>query len=514
MNDIFSAFTAKTPQGEMSPPPNTANRAGDNVPEYSVSEISNALKRTVEQTYNFVRVRGEVSGFKCPSSGHWYFSLKDDTSVLSAVCWRGVTSRMPTVPEDGMEVIVTGKLTTYGGRSSYQIVIDSLEPAGEGALLKLLEDRKKKLSAEGLFEQSRKMPIPVLPAIVGVITSPTGAVIRDILHRIDDRFPRPVLMWGVAVQGHGAAEQIAAAIDGFNQLPKQDAKRDAKRDNSSEGHTPVRPDVLIVARGGGSLEDLWAFNEECVVRAVAQSTIPIISAVGHETDTTLIDFVADRRAPTPTAAAEMAVPVRMELLHRVDELHYRGHSQMQKWLGDKHNHVENLFRALPDATSILGHAEQRMDDMWERLTMTGRTVIGTLEHRLQNYALQLKSPQDIVDKMHQSLQSYGERLHLSHGQNMVRINDRLASLSSLLESYSYRNVLKRGFTVIRDDTGQVIQSAHTMENGTSGTVEFYDGHRTATFANEPTQAKVQKSKDPKIAKSKSADKDEQGSLFE
>ena len=493
MNDIFSAFTADTGM-----PPQA--KAGDNVPEYSVSEISNALKRTVEQTYNFVRVRGEVSGFKCPSSGHWYFSLKDDTSVLSAVCWRGVTSRIPTMPEDGMEVIVTGKLTTYGGRSSYQIVIDSLEPAGEGALLKLLEDRKKKLSAEGLFDESRKRPIPLLPRAVGVITSPTGAVIRDILHRINDRFPRPVFLWGVAVQGQGAAEQIAAAIDGFNALPK--------RGDNEDKNGLVQPDILIVARGGGSLEDLWAFNEECVARAVAQSTIPIISAVGHETDTTLIDFVSDRRAPTPTAAAEMAVPVRAELLHRVDELHYRQKTHMQKWLVEKNNHVDNLFRALPDATSILGHAGQRVDDMWERFSMAGRTVIGTMEHRLQTLGLQIKPPHAIVEKMEQSLQSYGERLHISHGQNMNRITDKLNSVSALLESYSYRNVLQRGFAVVRDDTGQVIGRMDGIKNNTSATVEFFDGSRQAVFGDDIPQPKTKKPK-----KAKSTNTDEQGDLF-
>ena len=505
MHDIFTAFTG---QGEMSAPADlgadTAHKIGDNVPEYSVSEISNALKRTVEQTYNFVRVRGEVSGFKCPSSGHWYFSLKDDASVLSAVCWRGVTSRIATVPADGMEVIVTGKLTTYGARSFYQIVIDSLEPAGEGALLKLLEDRKKKLSAEGLFDDSRKMPIPVLPENIGVITSPTGAVIRDILHRINDRFPRRVLMWGVAVQGHGAAEQIAAAIDGFNRLPPANETIDFSP-NTPPPNEPQRPDVIIVARGGGSLEDLWAFNEECVARAVAQSTIPIISAVGHETDTTLIDFVSDRRAPTPTAAAEMAVPVRMELLHRVDELQYRAHHYMQKWLTDKNTHVDNLYRALPDAGSILGHAGQRLDDIWERCTLAGRTVFTTMEHRLQNYALQLKSPRDIVEKMEQSLQSYGERLHLSGGQNITRFQGRLDSVSALLESYSYRNVLQRGFSVVRGADGQVIQSVKNATVDTTATVEFYDGKRVATFSDGD--------KSPPKNQPKKINTDKQGDLF-
>lgn len=270
-----------------------------NVAEFTVTELSQALKRTVEENFSWVRVRGEVSGFKRAASGHLYMTLKDENAVLDAVCWKGVAARLGIAPEDGLEIIATGKLTTYPGRSKYQIVIDSMELAGEGALLKLLEDRRKKLAAEGLFDESRKRPLPFLPEVIGVVTSPTGAVIRDILHRLRDRFPRHVLVWPVLVQGKGAAEQVAAAIKGFNAI-------------RSGGAVP-RPDLLIVARGGGSLEDLWAFNEEIVVRAAAASEIPMISAVGHETDTTLIDFASDRRAPTPTAAAEIAVPVRAEL---------------------------------------------------------------------------------------------------------------------------------------------------------------------------------------------------------
>jgi len=270
-----------------------------NLPEYSVSELSQALKRTVEDTYPYVRVRGEISGFKRAASGHLYLALKDESAVLDGVCWRGVAGRLGIRPEDGMEVVCTGKLTTYPGRSKYQIVIEAMELAGEGALLKLLEDRRKKLAAEGLFDEARKKPLPFLPDVIGVVTSPTGAVIRDILHRLNDRFPRHVLLWPVLVQGEGAAAQIAAAIEGFNRI-------------APGGRVP-RPDVLIVARGGGSLEDLWAFNEEIVVRAAAGSVIPLISAVGHETDTTLIDYASDRRAPTPTAASEMALPVRADL---------------------------------------------------------------------------------------------------------------------------------------------------------------------------------------------------------
>ena len=268
-----------------------------NAPEFTVSELSSALKRTVEDAYGHVRVRGEISGFRGPhSSGHCYFALKDENAKIDAVIWKSAHYRMRFKPQEGLEVIATGRLTTFPGKSTYQIVIEALEPAGIGALMALLEERKKKLAAEGLFEEARKQLLPWLPEVIGVVTSPTGAVIRDILHRLDDRFPRHVLVWPVRVQGEGSAEQVAAAIRGFNALP--------------EGGRIPRPDVLIVARGGGSLEDLWSFNEEIVVRAAADSMIPLISAVGHETDITLIDFAADKRAPTPTAAAEMAVPVQ------------------------------------------------------------------------------------------------------------------------------------------------------------------------------------------------------------
>ena len=278
-----------------------AEPALNNVVEWTVSELSSALRRTVEDAYGYVRVRGEVSGFKGASpSGHVYFRLKDDKAVLEAVIWKGTFGRMRVRPEEGLDVIVSGKLTTFAGSSKYQIVIDSLEPAGIGALMKLLEERKKKLAAEGLFDEARKQLLPFLPEVIGVVTSPTGAVIRDILHRLEDRFPRRVLVWPVRVQGETSAAEVAAAIHGFNAMP--------------EGGPLPRPDLIIVARGGGSLEDLWSFNEEIVVRAAAASMIPLISAVGHETDITLIDFAADRRAPTPTAAAEMAVPVRAELM--------------------------------------------------------------------------------------------------------------------------------------------------------------------------------------------------------
>src|SRR5690242_149079 len=323
-----------------------AEPALNNVVEWTVSELSAALRRTVEDAYGYVRVRGEISGFKGASpSGHVYFRLKDDKAVLEAVVWKGTFGRMRVRPEEGLDVIVSGKLTTYPGSSKYQIVIDTLEPAGIGALMALLEERKKKLAAEGLFDEARKQLLPYLPEVIGVVTSPTGAVIRDILHRLEDRFPRRVLVWPVKVQGEGSAEQIARAIRGFNALPET-------------GRIP-RPDVLIVARGGGSLEDLWSFNEEIVVRAAAESMIPLISAVGHETDVTLIDFVADKRAPTPTAAAEMAVPVRAELFVEVAALARRTMLCWQRGHESRRNELRAVARAFPGLGELLAIPRQR-----------------------------------------------------------------------------------------------------------------------------------------------------------
>src|SRR5438128_917974 len=326
-----------------------------NLPEYTVSELSMALKRSIEEGFSHVRVRGEISGFKRHGSGHCYFALKDSDAVIDAVCWRNTAIRLPIRPEDGMEVVCTGRLTTYPGRSKYQLVIDSIELAGIGALLRILEERRQRLAAEGLFAAERKKKLPFLPRVIGIVTSPSGAVIRDILHRLADRFPRHVLVWPVAVQGEGAAAQIAAAIDGFSRI-------------APGGRVP-RPDLIIVARGGGSLEDLMPFNEEIVVRAAVASAIPLISAVGHETDTTLIDHASDRRAPTPTAAAEMAVPVRLDLIAELGGKTSRLTGGLSRLLAERRLQLGGLARGLPDPQDLLGAAAQRLDDRSERLRL-------------------------------------------------------------------------------------------------------------------------------------------------
>ncbi|MFL5069629.1 MAG: exodeoxyribonuclease VII large subunit, partial [Xanthobacteraceae bacterium] len=324
-----------------------------NLPELTVSELSASLKRTLEDAFGYVRVRGELGNVKYHSSGHIYLDLKDDKACLAGVIWRTSAQRIKVKLEAGLEVVVTGRITTYPGQSKYQIVIETLEPAGLGALMALLEERKRKLAAEGLFEAARKQLLPFLPEVVGVITSPTGAVIRDILHRLADRFPRHVIVWPVKVQGDGSAEQVAAAIRGFNALP--------------DGGRIRRPDLLIVARGGGSLEDLWSFNEEIVVRAAAESMIPLISAVGHETDVTLIDFAADKRAPTPTAAAEMAVPVRADLIAELMSKARRALACWQRAQDHRRTELRAAARALPNAEELLAIPRQRLDGCAERL---------------------------------------------------------------------------------------------------------------------------------------------------
>ena len=439
-----------------------------NQAEFTVSELSSALKRTVEDSYRYIRVRGEISGFKRAASGHLYMTLKDESAVIDGVCWKGVAGRLSIIPEDGLEVIVSGKITTYAARSKYQIVIEQMEVAGEGALLKLLEDRRKKLTAEGLFDPDRKQNIPYLPSRIGVVTSPTGAVIRDILQRLTDRYPRPVVLWPVLVQGESAAQQLAAAINGFNNLPK-------------DGPV-VSPDLIIVARGGGSLEDLWAFNEEIVVRAVAASTIPIISAVGHETDTTLIDFASDKRAATPTAAAEMAVPVRTELQTAVMDLSHRQFAAMARQIEEKRVRTESLGRLLPDLTTVLAGYNQRLDSAIERLFVAGGRMIRNHNGHVSLLSQQIKPPQQIVLEGERRLTRESQSLSNSVQRFLKSQRDRLKASGDLLESLSFQRIVERGFTVIWDKSGNPITSATAAEPGKTVIIEFADGKRGATIA--------------------------------
>jgi exodeoxyribonuclease VII large subunit len=463
-----------------------------NLPILDVGQISQALKGVVEQSFARVRVRGEISGFKHAASGHLYFTLKDENAVLDGVCWRGMAGKLSLDPEDGMDVIATGRITTYPGRSKYQMVVEQMELAGEGALLKLLEDRKRKLAEEGLFDEDRKKSFPFIPEVIGVVTSPTGAVIRDILHRIGDRFPRRVILWPVVVQGDSAAEQIAGAIKGFNGL--------------TEGGSVPRPDILIVARGGGSLEDLWAFNEEVVVRAAAESEIPLIAAVGHETDVTLIDFASDRRAPTPTAAAEMAVPVRMELLAQLMDDGSRLVGGMNRLLGDRRVRLEGLVRGLPNLKHMVDEAAQRLDDWAERLA--NGLVVG-LQHRrlrLGELSAGLTSPRQRIASERQRL--VGETRALGQAARNIlseaRIN--LKSASALLESYSYQRVLERGFALVRDSSEGNVRSVKSITSGADLTIRFHDGDIGA-------QAEGAKPKGKTKPQRSSSGNDDQGTLL-
>lgn len=480
--------------------------ASDNLPTFSVSELSAALKRAVEEGFAYVRVRGELTGFKKHSSGHMYFGLKDEGAVIDGVCWRGSQRNIRFRPEDGLEVVCTGRLTTYPGRSKYQIVVETMAPAGAGALMALLEERKRALAAAGLFAAERKRALPFLPEVIGVITSPTGAVIRDILHRLEDRFPRHVLLWPVRVQGETAAAEVAAAIRGFNALP-------------ASGTVP-RPDVLIVARGGGSIEDLWGFNEEIVVRAAAESGIPLISAVGHETDTTLIDFASDRRAPTPTAAAEMAVPVRADLTLQLRQSEGRLQGGFERWLRHHRQVVAGLGRALPRPDSLLGQATQRLDDRTERLTLAVQGLMRDRATRVAHAGLRLRSPAQLIGDAGRRLGTaagqlafvlrglarerataltrlggrldavpLAERLarqqqellaldgRLGHGteRRIGVAGDRLSGLAKLLESLSYHGVLERGFALVRGDDGHPVRTAADAGRSERLEIEFHDG---------------------------------------
>ncbi|MCF1708534.1 exodeoxyribonuclease VII large subunit [Tabrizicola sp. J26] len=484
-----------------------------NAPEFTVSELSGAVKRVIEGEFGLVRVRGEIGRVSRPASGHLYFDLKDDRAVLAAICWKGQAGRLSVRPEEGLEVVATGRLTTFPGQSKYQMIVEDMAPAGAGALMAMLEKRRQALAAEGLFDEGRKKPIPWLPEVIGVVTSPSGAVIRDILHRLRDRFPRHVLIWPVAVQGEKCAPEVAAAIRGFNAI--------------APGGPIPRPDLLIVARGGGSLEDLWGFNEEIVVRAAAESRIPLISAVGHETDTTLIDYAADRRAPTPTAAAEMAVPVRLELQATVDAQAARLSRAVAQGVTQRSQRVRDLSRALPRLDTLTSAASQRLDLWTGRLggalglaAAAKRTGFERVAGRLRSemlLALAMQKRQKLDNetrilgaardrRIAQERRSFdilssrlapalarligdadrraregrarldglAARLEATPKQRLKTFADRLEALDRTRQTLGYRETLARGYAVVRGD-GHVVTTKAGAESAQLLEIEFRDG---------------------------------------
>jgi exodeoxyribonuclease VII large subunit len=499
-----------------------------NLPELTVSELSTALKRTIEDAYGYVRVRGELGKVSYHSNGHVYFDLKDDRACIAGVIWRSAAPRIALKLEAGLEVVITGRLTTYPGRSQYQIVVETLEPAGLGALMALLEERKKKLTAEGLFDEARKQLLPYLPTVIGVITSPTGAVIRDILHRLADRFPRHVLVWPVKVQGDGSAAEVAAAIEGFNALPERGAM--------------PRPDLIIVARGGGSLEDLWSFNEEIVVRAAAASLIPLISAVGHETDVTLLDFVADRRAPTPTAAAEIAVPVRAELLLDVDSFARRALACWRRNQEARRSELRSAARMLPDAEAVLALPRQRLDHAAERLTralrsnaqihrvsfsriggrLSAHLLRSNVERRRERYAgiaLRLRAGVAANAQAYRTrIAREGDRVGVFAARAERAVRNLIATRrartergAQLLAAFSYRGVLARGFALVRDSAGQPLRTVGAVTAGMALEIEFSDGRvgARADGAKSPDPAGTE----PPKPRARGSGGGGQGSLF-
>ena len=465
--------------GSRSPPPGVSVRereaphrtrgAPAGPPEYTVSQLAAALQRTVESRFGRIRLRGEISGCKQAGSGHLYFDLKDAGAVLAAVCWRSTVPHLRTIPEDGLEVVVNGRLTTYPARSQVQVVVDSVEIAGQGALLQVLEARRRKLAAEGLFDSSRKQPLPHLPEVIGLVTSPAGAALRDILHRLRDRFPRRVLLWPVPVQGDAAAETVARAIRGFQRLPP------------TGGPVP-RPDLLIVARGGGSIEDLWAFNEEVVVRAAAASAIPLISAVGHETDTTLLDHAADVRAPTPTAAAEMAVPVRADLRAEVRSLDARLGRAAARALSHRRERLAGLARGLRGPRDLLERGVQRLDHCAERLGRGLTVALDAWTQRLSSACGRLGPAllRRLAEDGARRSGDAGARLSREAVRGLARRGDTVRHLSDLLESVSHRRVLSRGYALLRGSRAQPLMSAHEVRPGMALDIELRDGHVPAT----------------------------------
>ena len=532
-NDILDLIrhTPPMPPFTTDSPPSPSNTL-----EISVSELSQSLKRAIEDQFGHVRIRGEVSGYRGPhSSGHCYFALKDHSARIDAIIWKGVFSKLKIRPEEGMEVIATGKVTTYPGRSTYQIVIESIEPAGAGALLAQLEERRARLAAEGLFDDARKQLLPYLPRVIGVVTSPTGAVIRDILHRIAARFPVHVLVWPVRVQGETTGTEVANAINGFNAL--------------LPGGKIPRPDLIIVARGGGSLEDLWGFNDEIVVRAAADSLLPLISAVGHETDWTLIDHAADLRAPTPTAAAELALPVRAELLAQIADLGRRAAGAQTRIVERARTDMRGLIRALASGEEILSLPRQQVDRAGERLAGRVRALVQDRSIRLSRVSslLARHSPQAELARRRERLYSLGQRLGIGlltvkrseeRGINNNRAQlvstaarlmpafkrsvqhrrDRFTSLFQVYNSLNYKNVLARGFALVRDNAGQPVRAASAVVPGMALEMEFADGRARVTAdgsSSGSTPGKITSGQSPRPARKAKppADGSGQGSLF-
>ena len=478
--------------------------AKSNLQDFSVTEISAALKKTVEDRFGYVRVRGEITGYRGPhSSGHCYFALKDDRARIEAVIWRGNFNRLKHKPEEGLEVIASGKLTTYPGSSKYQIVIDTIEPAGAGALMALLEERRKKLEAEGLFADGRKQLLPFMPRKIGVVTSPTGSVIRDILHRIADRFPLHVTVWPVRVQGDSTGAEVSNGINGFNAMAPES-----------------RPDVIIVARGGGSIEDLWGFNDESVVRAAAASGIPLISAVGHETDWTLLDHAADVRAPTPTGAAELAVPVRAELEATLASYRARLHSALSRRMDHARSNLRAAERGLSSPDNMLAMPRRRFDEATGRLA---RGLDFAIRAKRASYdrispRLSARGLSATIDRNGERLASTSRRMLTSHRNNIAtagrRFGDasrrfalavtavreaaanRLNNADRLLQSYSYAGVLERGFAIVRNEKNKPVNSADKLVSGQAFNVQFKDGTVDAVAAGsgKPVAQKQQKTK--------------------
>ena len=507
---------------------------GGNIIEFSVSELSFALKKAVEDQFSYVRVRGELGRISQPASGHIYLDLKDEKSVIAGVIWRGQASKLKIRPEQGLEVIVTGRLTTYPGQSKYQIVIESMEHAGVGALMALLEERKKKLAAEGLFDDARKQLLPHLPGTIGIVTSPTGAVIRDMIHGFTERFPSRVLVWPVRVQGETCKDEVAAAIRGFNALP--------------EGGAIPRPDVIIVARGGGSLEDLWGFNEEIVARAAAESDIALISAVGHETDWTLIDLVADARAPTPTKAAEWAVPKFSELLERNRELADRLHISLRRFLEQVRARLTAAERGLPKPTDLIAISRQRFDNSGERLGRAlkantqihithSQRIFDRLVPALRNATqarrlrfdrtgarLTVSAISVRISNVSQQMETAKVRMRNGFIQQLRQYRTQVETQSKLLNSLGYQQVLARGFALVRRVEGQMVRSASEVGSGDELSLQFTDGNvyvKTLDEGGEPKRKIPETgSKKPKKTASKTkastntgSFSGKQGSLF-